>query len=213
MVFFSDRKFRPLKKYKENEEIKRKKERILQKIRFVRQEDVINIIYIYMNDVLIKNEHTLSEYTCPKLSDNFCLDNSSCGFCSDVICYDTCKNFSFDDFSGEVKKSTDAVVQNINDKNYKQLYKKNSLRKYLMGGISEESVILPNNSDNDCLICYDRKGTKPFVVCSLCSKFVHYKCYKKFTEKNNYYTMKCIQCDTRSLQFSKKWWQSWCCFN
>ena len=47
MVFFSDRKFRPLKKYKENEEIKRKKERILQKIRFVRQEDVINIIYIY----------------------------------------------------------------------------------------------------------------------------------------------------------------------
>ena len=37
--------------------------------------------------------------------------------------------------------------------------------------------------------------------------------YKKFTEKNSYYTMKCIQCDTRSLHFSKKWWQSWCCFN
>ena len=82
-----------------------------------------------------------------------------------------------------------------------------------MGGISEESVVLPNNSDNDCLICYDRKGSKPVVICSLCSKFVHYKCHKQFTEKNSYYTMKCIQCDTRSLHFSKKWWQSWCCFN
>lgn len=140
-----------------------------------------------MNDVLIKNE------TCPILSDNFSLDNSSCDFRSNV-CHDT-------------------VVQNINDKNNKQLYKKNSLRKYLMGGISEESVVLPNNSDNDCLICYDSKGSKPVVICSLCSKFVHYKCYKKFTEKNSYYTMKCIQCNTRSLHFSKKWWQSWCCFN
>ena len=59
-----------------------------------------------MNDVLIKKE------TCPTLSDNFSLDNSSCD-CSKV-CHDT-------------------VVQNINDKNYKQLYKKIAFENILWG--------------------------------------------------------------------------------
>ena len=155
-----------------------------------------------MNDVLIKNENTVS-------------DNSTCGLCCDVNCSNTCDNFSYCSFYGEVKKGSNNVdyCRQNNDRINANIYNKNSLRKYLMGNISEESVVLPNNSDNDCLICYDERGVKPVVICSLCSKFVHYKCYKKFTEKNSYYTMKCIQCGTRSLQFSKKWWQWWCCFD
>jgi hypothetical protein len=90
----------------------------------------------------------------------------------------------------------------ICDRNDSELYDKNSLHKYLIGG----------DMDNDCLVCYDPKGIMPIVTCNLCSKFIHYKCYKKFTKKNSYYTMKCIQCNTRSLQFSKQCWQCWCCF-
>ena len=163
-----------------------------------------------MNDVLINNDHILPEYTCQStfssLTEKCNLDPSSCEFCGDVVCYNTCKdsqNFSFGNFRGELKKD---------DNNYQKLYKKDSLRKYLIGGITEESQISLNDSDNECLICYDEKGLAPIVHCSLCSKFVHYKCYKKFTKKNKFYTMKCVQCGTRSLQFTKKCWQSWCCF-
>jgi hypothetical protein len=24
--------------------------------------------------------------------------------------------------------------------------------------------------------------------------------------------MKCVHCGTRSVRFSKKWWQLWCCY-
>ena len=156
-----------------------------------------------MNDVLI-NEKLSIGYT--SLYEKSTLDTSSNKFCSGLLSYkrpDSPRDFSFGDFDREVKN---------NDNNHQYLYKKSSLRKYLVGGITEESSILPNDGDNDCLICYDERGMAPIVSCSLCLKFVHYKCYKKFTKKNKFYTMKCVQCGTRSLQFTKKCWQSWCCF-
>lgn len=171
------------------------------------------VIILYMNDVLIKNEHQNNENNNKynnnnnnNFTNNICLDISSCEFCGDLLCYN--------------KSSSTVVVGGCCDggnsgnsiENDSKIYKKSSLIKYLIGGISEESEVLYNNDDNDCLICYDIKDCKPIVVCSLCSKFCHYKCYKKFTKKNNFYAMKCIQCGTRSLQFKKSWWQFWCCF-
>jgi hypothetical protein len=154
-----------------------------------------------MNDVLIKKEEELFE--------KFSLDPSSCEFCGDFICYNNCNdspNFSV----GEVKNiisDVDEYRKNY-DKNNHKIYSKNSLRNYLMGDTSNDGILRMD----DCLICYDVRGLSPIVKCSLCSKFVHYKCYKIFSKKNSYYKMKCIQCETRSLQFTKKWWQCWQCW-
>lgn len=182
-----------------------------------------------MNDVLIKNEHQNNKNNNENnnennnknnnknnnfennnnqnnnFENNICLDISSCEFCGDLSCY----NKVVSNVNGGSCYKRDNTRNSI--ENDSKIYKKSSLRKYLVGGVSEESEVLYNN-DNDCLICYDMKDCKPIVVCSLCSKFCHYKCYKKFTKKNNFYAMKCIQCGTRSLQFKKSWWQFWCCF-
>ncbi len=102
-----------------------------------------------------------------------------------------------------------SLIKNIlNDKSYKKM---DSSSNFLYD-LSDLPGLVPEVTIPECLICYDSRGLKPIIVCRLCSKFVHYKCYQKFIKKNNYYAMKCIQCDTRSLQFKKKWWQSWCCF-
>lgn len=122
-------------------------------------------------------------------------DNSFNDVCSDVcsgVCLDVCSDFVC-----------------YNDKKDKELHNNNSLRKYLIGDTEENSIL---RVDHECLICYDSMGLSPIVKCGICSKFVHYECYKIFSTKNNYYKMKCVQCGTRSLQFTKKWWQCWCCF-
>jgi len=108
----------------------------------------------------------------------------------------------------EIIRNVDEYRKN-NDKNNDKIYKKNSLRNYLIGDSLNEDDI---SRDDDCLICYDVRGLSPIVKCSICSKFVHYKCYKNFSKKNSYYKMKCIQCGTRSLKFTKKWWQCWKCW-
>ena len=67
------------------------------------------------------------------------------------------------------------------------------------------------STKQECIICYDVTWG-PIVTCNLCSNYSHYKCYKQFTKKNNFYRMKCVHCGTRSLNFHKRWWHLWCCF-
>tara|TARA_B100000795_G_C22607657_1_gene363800 strand:+ start:130 stop:444 length:315 start_codon:yes stop_codon:yes gene_type:complete len=64
---------------------------------------------------------------------------------------------------------------------------------------------------NECLICYNKVGKNTsFVSCKLCSNVFHYKCYKEFTEKNNFYAMKCCHCGTKTLKFNIKHWWNFC---
>ena len=65
---------------------------------------------------------------------------------------------------------------------------------------------------DECLICYERiEKDMSKVTCKLCNNIVHYKCYKKFVEKNKNYENKCCHCSTYSLKFKiKRWWN--CCF-
>ena len=64
---------------------------------------------------------------------------------------------------------------------------------------------------NECLICYNKVGKNTSIVsCKLCSNVVHYKCYKEFTEKNNFYAMKCCHCGTKTLKFNIKYWWNCC---
>lgn len=72
-----------------------------------------------------------------------------------------------------------------------------------------------NNTDynkDECLICYEKiEYDMSKVTCKLCDNIVHYKCYKKFIEKNKNYENKCCHCSTYSLKFKiKHWWN--CCF-
>ena len=59
----------------------------------------------------------------------------------------------------------------------------------------------------ECLICFNQfKSYQASVHCNFCNNVCHYKCYKNFTRKNNYYAMKCLHCRTRSIYFRKPWW-------
>ena len=82
----------------------------------------------------------------------------------------------------------------------------------------DRDKIIYNNMENvdynkdECLICYEKvKKDMSKVTCKLCNKIVHYKCYKKFIEKNKNYQNKCFQCSTNSLKFNIKYWWN-CCF-
>ena len=70
----------------------------------------------------------------------------------------------------------------------------------------------PDYNKDECLICYEKvEKNMSKVTCKLCDNIVHYKCYKKFIEKNNSYKNKCCHCSTHSLKFKiNHWWN--CCF-
>ena len=77
--------------------------------------------------------------------------------------------------------------------------------------MSKKLILDDDGKKDECIICFNKVKKKTSIVtCKLCSNIFHYKCYKEFTEKNNYYAMKCCQCGTRTLKFDiKKLW--FCC--
>ena len=111
------------------------------------------------------------------------INELDCDFCNDVVCYNNIK-----------KKSNEP----------------NDIRESFIDKSTYDEDT-ENGPNLECIICFE-KNQSPIVTCSLCSNYSHYTCYKKFTKKNAFYKMKCVHCGTRSVRFSKKWWQLWCCY-
>jgi len=96
---------------------------------------------------------------------------------------------------------TDKIEDIIEDK----LINKNS-GKIIYNKMNDEY-----DKKNECLICYEKINKMSKVSCKLCENTVHYKCYKKFVEKNPNYYMKCCHCSTNTLKFDVKRW-FFCCW-
>ena len=64
----------------------------------------------------------------------------------------------------------------------------------------------------ECLVCFDTISNKKYVVCKLCNRKCHKDCYNRFVRKNPFFSMKCFQCQTKSINFKKKKRYISCCF-
>jgi hypothetical protein len=65
---------------------------------------------------------------------------------------------------------------------------------------------------DECMICYEKLGRKKTIGCKLCEYRCHKDCYKRFTKKNQYFLMRCLHCQTRTIDYKKKKIYMLCCF-
>ena len=58
---------------------------------------------------------------------------------------------------------------------------------------------------DECMICYEKLGkSRKKVGCKLCNYRCHKDCYKRFTNKNQFFLMRCLHCQTRTIEYEKK---------
>jgi hypothetical protein len=79
-------------------------------------------------------------------------------------------------------------------------------------GIEVESEKNGCFSMDECLVCYEKLGKRKTVGCKLCEYRCHKECYKRFTKKNQYFLMRCLHCQTRTVDYACMKKRYLCCF-